>query len=61
MVIFNELSENLLLKLSYFYRLGKENVTDVLLKNGANINTVDFQGRTALHLCAEIGKFQNVL
>lgn len=34
------------------------NVTDVLLKNGANINIVDFQLRTALHLAAEKGKIQ---
>lgn len=42
--------------------LGMENVTDVLINNGANINIVDnIQGNSALHYAAEKGNSESLI
>lgn len=45
----NKSSNDLLL------HLGNENITDFLLKNGANFNLVDKYGRTSIYLAARYG------
>lgn len=42
------------------FLLGHENVTDLLLKNGANVSLTDEIGQTALHMAAFYGLFLNI-
>ena len=39
-----------------FIGFGLEDVTEILIKNGALVNMIDNTGRTAFHHCAEMNQ-----
>lgn len=41
--------------IEYFSILGRENIANVLVKNGANVNSVDSLLRSPLHVAARNG------
>lgn len=41
----------------YGLPLGDENLVKLILENGANVNVVDDEGNTALHIVAQRGYF----
>lgn len=51
---FKTLSVHDLIKFPWFFKLGHDNVAEVLLTNGAIVNTKDNSDQTPLHYAAEL-------
>lgn len=48
-------------KLNDFICSGEKKLTELLIKNGANISSSNIDGDTALHLSVRFGKFERML